>query len=96
MAELIEKIVPSEAKYKIELTQTELDFMVGIMSDLTDNPQRRVRMVYESDESYVEPTPLGHEAARSIYVALGGLDMDDYNYDDYWTEVKPPTDWLGW
>jgi hypothetical protein len=96
MAELLEKIVPTEATYKIELTQSELDFMVGIMSDLSDNPQRRVRMIYEIDESYVEPTALGYRAAKAIYTALSGLDCDDYDYDDYWTEVKPQAEWLGW
>ncbi len=67
-----------------------MDFLLGIMSYLGDNPQRRVRMAYEVDDSYVAPTELGVRMAQDIYDGLKSLDISDgeYDYFDYWEEAK--------
>lgn len=91
MAEVVKVVEPTEVEYVIKLTQSEVDFIVGILSDLSDNPQRRVRMVYENDESYVEPTEHGLTIANDVSKALASTQCDDYDYYEYWAEVVPNT-----
>lgn len=78
---------PTEKTYVIELTQSELDFMVGVMTDLSED-YRDVQMLYPMDGDTVRPSDLGRKKATDIAVALSGNDAHDYEYFDYWETVS--------
>jgi predicted AAA+ superfamily ATPase len=87
MAKIIETVVPTEKSYRIELTQSEVDMLVGIVSDLCDNPQRKVSMVYEADGDVSFPSEYGAKVLKSILDGIGGAqtsDIENYDYYDYW------------
>ena len=86
MAKFLKEIQPTEKSYLVELTQSEVDVIMGIVSDLCDNPQRKVSMVYAFDESVSTPTDRGMETLNGILNGLGILSGGelDYDYDDYW------------
>jgi hypothetical protein len=93
MAKFIEIIKPIEASYRIEITQTELDILAGLLNDLTDN--RGVTVRYSQEYSEVIPTPNCHLALRNIRNILFEASPGDYTYGeyfDYWEEVDKSGD----
>lgn len=86
MATVVEVIEPTEKEYLVKLSQTEVDFLQGIMSDFMDNPQREVYLVYHVDQDEVQPSGKGKAALESIFNALTEIPMSEhYDYYDYWT-----------
>lgn len=73
------------AQYIVALNQEEADMLSGIIADLLDNPQRKVAMTYEVDETKVVPTKRGMKALKGAHKAFNAIEMaDDYWYDDLW------------
>lgn len=86
MARFIKEIEPTEVSYLVELTQSEVDVLMGIVSDFYDNPQRKVKMVYEFDESVSSLNERGMQVIEGLAKGLdnlvgGGV---DYDYEEYW------------
>lgn len=85
MGKFIKEIEPGEKEYVVQLTQSEVDMIQGIIADLLDNPQRRVRMKYEVDGAYVAPSKKGVEALKGAANAFKPIsEAIDYNYYYYW------------
>lgn len=93
MGKYIKEVPPTESEFVIQLTQSEVDMLTGIIADLLDNPQRRVRMKYEADDSYVAPTAQGINALKGAMNALGAVEQSlEYDYYDYWEDVDERVD----
>jgi hypothetical protein len=89
VAKLIEVVEPTEKEYVVRLSQSEVDFIMGIISDLADNPYRRVRVAYETDDSYVKPSEKGMEIVKGLLdTGLAAVQSDDYDWFSYWDEVE--------
>lgn len=89
MGNFITKNVPTEATYVFEFTQTEVDMLAGIVSDLLDNPQREVHIDYVVDGDCVEPSYLGMQKLKGIAKAFNHVEQsEDYDYFDYWDTVR--------
>lgn len=86
MAKLINGDEPREITYTVELTQSEVDMLVGIASDFLDNPERRVTMKYHIDDTENVPTKRGYEVLNGFVNGLGGTQAPDYDYFDYWED----------
>lgn len=86
MAKFVKEVLPTEKSYVVELTESEVDMLLGIVTDLCDNPQREVSMVYGVDESVAIPTAHGQDVLQGILNGLGKLtkDCEHYDYEDYW------------
>lgn len=89
MGKFIRGVEPTERQFIVQLSQSEVDLLQGIVVDLLDNPQRRVRMAYEVDGDYVEPSKRGMEVLREICDTFLRIEQSpDYDYFDYWDEAK--------
>lgn len=86
MAKFVKEVQPTEKSYLVELTQSEVDVIMGIVSDLCDNPQRKVSMVYAFDETVAIPNEQGMEVLNGVLMGLNNLATGslDYEYEDYW------------
>lgn len=84
MARLVKEVEPTEKTYLVELTQSEVDFVVGLCHDLSDN--RRVAMLYAVDESFVVPTADAQRIASGVASSLVSTHADDYDYFEYWEQ----------
>ena len=90
MAKLIEGDKPREITYTVELTQSEVDMLVGIASDFLDNPQRKVTMKYHMDGTENVPTKRGYKVLKGFMKGLSGTQAPDYDYFDYWDDYADP------
>jgi hypothetical protein len=88
MAKLVKR-KKSKKRFLIELSQKEIDFIGGIMNDLNDNPQRKVSMTYDVDETKVKPTKKGQKIVRKfVKNVVDPIDYaEDYDYYDYWKDI---------